>query len=44
MISWEKMAFSRKDICLSEEEFMKPLLKIRNGIGSVRNMLMNLKL
>ena len=44
MISWEKKEFSGKGICLSEEESMKPLLKIRNGIGSARNMLMNLKL
>jgi hypothetical protein len=33
----------RKRLCLSEEESTKAQLKIRNGIGLVRNMQMNLK-
>lgn len=43
MTNLEKKVFLGKGICLSEEESMKPQLKIRNGIGLVRNMQMNLK-
>nr|DAY06793.1 MAG TPA: hypothetical protein [Caudoviricetes sp.] len=43
MTNLEKKVFLGKGICLSEEESTKPQLKIRNGIGLVRNMQMNLK-
>lgn len=43
MTNLEKKVFLGKGICLSEEESTKAQLKIRNGIGLVRNMQMNLK-
>ena len=43
MTNLEKKVFLEKGICLSEEESTKAQLKIRNGIGLVRNMQMNLK-
>lgn len=43
MTNLEKKVFLGKGICLSEEESTKAQLKIRNGIGLVRNMQMNLR-
>lgn len=43
MTNLEKKVFLGKGICLSEEESTKAQLKIRNGIGLVEHMQMNLK-